>query len=63
MRPSKKTVSEEADEWYARKAAGEYRRASLVDWKNHIENYIKPVLGALELSDIDVEKIEKAASE
>jgi integrase len=63
VRPSKKTVLEEADDWYARKAAGEYRRASLVDWKNHIENYIKPELGRLELQDIDVEQIEKAATE
>lgn len=65
VRPSKKTVREEADDWSARKAAGKYRRASLVDWKNHVENYIKPALGELELSDIDgyVEKIEGAASE
>jgi len=24
-----------------------YRRSSLIDWKNHIENYIKPQLGHL----------------
>jgi hypothetical protein len=29
VRPSKKTVLEEANDWYERKAAGEYRRASL----------------------------------
>jgi integrase len=63
LKPSKKTVREEADDWYTRKAAGSYRRASLVDWKNHVENYIKPKLGRWELPDIDVEKIEKAASE
>jgi integrase len=34
-----------------------------VDWKNHVKNYIKSELGHLELYDIDVEKIEKAAAE
>jgi hypothetical protein len=61
--PSKKMIREEADDWYTRKADGAYRRASLVDWKNHMENYIKPDLGDFELQVIDVEKIEKAASE
>jgi hypothetical protein len=63
VKPSKKTVREEADDWDARKADGKYRRASLVDWKNHVENYIKPELGELELQDIDVEKVEEVASQ
>jgi hypothetical protein len=64
IKPSAKMVCEVADDWYKRKAdAGTYRRASLVDWKNHVENYIKTELGNLKLHDIDVEKIEKASSE
>jgi hypothetical protein len=63
VKPSKKTVREEAVEWYTRKSAGKFRRALLVDWKNHVENYIKEDLGHWELPDLDVEKIEKAASE
>jgi integrase len=64
IRPSDKTVQEVAEDWYKRKAdAGTYRRASLIDWKNHVENYIKPQLGDLKLYAVDVEKIEKAAAE
>jgi integrase len=39
-----------------------YRRASLVDWKNHVDNYIKPELGHLKVYDLDVEQIENAAA-
>jgi integrase len=63
VKPSQKTVREVTDEWYQRKADASYRRASLIDWKNHVENYIKPQLGDCKLCDIDVEKIEKAATE
>ena len=63
MKPSNKTVREVAEEWYKRKADASYRRASLVDWKNHVENYIKPQLGDCKLCDIDIEKIEKASTE
>ncbi len=42
VKPSDKTVREVAEEWYNRKAdAGTYRRASLVDWKNHVASYIR----------------------
>lgn len=64
VKPSDKTVHEIAAEWYNRKvAAGTYRRASLVDYHNHVENYIRPQLGHWKLHDLDVEKIEKASSE
>ena len=64
MKPSDKTVLEVAEDWYKRKAdAGTYRRASLIDWENHVENYIKTELGDLKLYALDVERIEKAAAE
>lgn len=64
VKPSTKAVREVADDWYNRKSdAGTYRRASLVDWKNHVENYIKPDLGDCRICDIDIERIEKAAAE
>jgi len=64
VKPSDKTVGEISEEWYKRKVdAGTYRRASLVDWNNHVQNYIKPQLGYWKLYEIDVEKIEKAAAE
>src|SRR6266550_7409258 len=37
VRPSDKTVSEVATEWYQKKVdAGTYRRASLIDYRNHV---------------------------
>ena len=64
VKPSDKTVGEIAEEWHNRKVdAGTYRRASLVDWKNHVQNYVKPQLGHWKLYEIDVEKIERAAAE
>ncbi len=64
VKPSDKTVQEIDEEWYNRKAdAGTYRRASLVDWKNHVANYIGPGLGGWKLHEIDVENVEKAATE
>lgn len=64
VRPSDKTLGEVATEWYQKKLnAGTYRRASLVDYRNHIENYIKPSLGTRKVHDVDIEQIEKAAAE
>jgi integrase len=64
VKPSDKTVREIAEEWYQKKVdAGTYRRASLIDYYNHVENYIKRQLGNWKVHDIDVEKIEKAAAE
>lgn len=64
VRPSDKTVTEVATEWYQKKVdAGTYRRASLIDYRNHVDNYIKPDLGAWKIHDIDIEQIEKAAGE
>ena len=63
VRPSDKTVCEVSEEWYQRKVdAGTYRRASLIDYHNHVENYIKPQLGTWTVHDIDIEQIEKAAA-
>src|SRR5215813_7797134 len=64
VKPSDKTVREIAEDWYQKKVgAGTYRRASLIDYHNHVENYIKPQLGNWKVHDIDVEKVEKAAAE
>src|ERR1044071_6963455 len=62
VRPSDKTVSDVAAEWYQKKVdAGTYRRASLIDYRNHIANYIGPDLGTWKIYDLDIEQIEKAA--
>ena len=37
-----------------------YRRSSLIDWRNHVERYIKPELGRIKLCDLNVEQVEKA---
>jgi integrase len=37
-----------------------YRRSSLIDWRNHVERYIKPELGHIKVCDLDVEQVEKA---
>jgi hypothetical protein len=64
VKPSDKTVREIAEEWYQKRVdAGTYRRAALIDYHNHVENYIKRQLGNWKVHDIDVEKIEKAAAE
>jgi integrase len=64
VRPSGKTVSDVAAEWYQKKlGAGTYRRASLIDYRNHVDNYIKPNLGRWKVHDLDIEQIEKAAAE
>jgi len=64
VRPSDKTIEEVAEEWYQRKVdAGTYRRASLIDYRNHLENYIKPQLGSWKIHAVDIENIEKAAAE
>jgi integrase len=64
VKPSHKTVEEIAEDWYRRKVdAGTYRRASLVAYRNHVENYIKPQLGDCRVCDLDVEWVEKAAAE
>src|SRR5262245_43920042 len=62
FKPSDRTVSDLATEWYQKKAeAGTYRRGSLIDYKNHVENYIKPDLGTWKINDLGIEQIEKAA--
>jgi integrase len=64
VKPSEKTIHEVSEEWYQRKIdAGTYRRASLIDYHNQVENYIKPTLGHWKLQDIDIEHVEKAAAE
>ena|SRR5215203_2025561 len=64
VRPTDKTVCEVAEDWYKRKVeASTYRRSSLVDWNNHVQNYIKPQLGLWKVYDVGVERIEVAAAE
>jgi len=64
VKPSDKTVQEVAEEWYRKKIdAGTYRRSSLIDYRNHVENYIKPQLGNWKVYDLDVERVERAAAE
>jgi integrase len=60
---SKKTVGEIAREWYEGKAAQVYRRASLIQWRNHVDNYIVESLGNVRVSDLDVQAVESAAGE
>jgi hypothetical protein len=53
-----------ADDWYQKKVAtGTYRRASLIDYRDHVENYIKPALGNWKVHDLNIETIEKAAAD
>jgi integrase len=68
-RPSHLTVGEVAEKWFSRKAGIEqdeqprkssYRRASLVDWRNQIKNYITPELGNIKIYDLDIEQVERA---
>jgi integrase len=72
VRPSLMTIGAVAETWHKKKAGigvddndqkRNYRRASLVDWKNHIDNYIVPKLGNLKVHDLDVEQIERAAAQ
>jgi integrase len=60
--PSSKTVGEIAHEWYQQKAERNYRRATLVHWKNHLDNYIVDSLGGVRLRDLDVSTVEKHLS-
>lgn len=63
IRPSSETVKEIADKWHERKAqAGTYKRASLEQWKNHVNRFIAVELGGLKVSQVDVEVIERAAA-
>jgi len=63
VRESKDTVKEIAEKWRERKVqAGTYKRSSLEQWKNHVDNFIGAELGALRISQVNVEAIEKAAA-
>jgi integrase len=61
--PGRKTVGEAASDWLEKKQAQNYRRASLIIWKNHVENYIMSSLGNVKLSDLDEAVIETALAE
>jgi integrase len=61
--PSSKTVGEVAREWYEQKASQNYRRSSLVGWKNRVDNYIVESLGSIRLRDLDVKMVENALAE
>lgn len=61
--PSNATVKEYAEKWHQRKIdASTYKRASIEGWRNHVNNYIVPELGAIKLQDINVEMIETACA-
>ncbi len=68
IKPSDKTVRELADEWYQKKVESKtnnrpsYRRASLIQWRNHVTRFIKPELGSIRVDGVTVSAIEKAAS-
>ena len=63
VRPSEKTVGEVAEEWHQKKIDnGTYRRSSIMAWKNHVENFIKPDLGKIRVDSVSVSTIERAAS-
>ena len=68
--PTNTTVKEIAEQWLKRKeemrgkdGAQSYRRSTLIQWKNHVENYIVDSLGTLKVADLDAQAIEKAASD
>ncbi len=61
--PSNETVKEIAAKWIERKVqVGTYKRASLEQWKNHVNRFIVVELGDRKVSQIDVEAIEDAAA-
>jgi integrase len=63
VKPTGETVKEVAEKWHEKKvAAGSYRRATLQFWKNHIDHFIVPSLGALKVHDATVEDIERATA-
>jgi len=57
------TVGEIAKDWYEKKLAQNYRRASLINWDNHVRNYIEPSLGTIKARDLDEAIIEKTLAE
>jgi integrase len=62
--PSKDTVKDIAEKWHARKQdAGTYAFSTLGNWRTHIDKYIVPVLGELQIQQVGVEAVEDAASE
>jgi hypothetical protein len=59
--PSSETVKELAERWHQRKVeAGTYKRASLEQWKNHVNRFIAAELGTVKVSELHVETIEQA---
>jgi len=60
---SPKTVKDIATEWYRQRAAQPYRRATLISWRNHVDNYVVPSLGYMKVMDLDVHRVEAALEE
>src|SRR5262245_37736398 len=68
--PSKMTVKEISEKWLKAKEDARnkktqeqtYARSTLIQWKNHTENYLVPTFGASMVRDLDAEAIEKGAS-
>src|SRR5262249_36023046 len=63
-------VKEVAEKWLKtkensrNKKTGEqtYARSTLIQWKNHVQNYIVPTFGSTIVYELSVEAIEKGAS-
>jgi len=54
IQPSNDTVKEIAEKWHQRKLdVGTYKRASLEQWKNHVNGFIVVALGSLKVSQLD----------
>ena len=59
--PSKKTIAEQADDWFKDKfpANGPLQHSTRVERRNHIEKYIKPTFGHLLVQNLSVQLIEQ----
>lgn len=61
MAPSRETIGEMADLWLKRKTDLGLGFHALQNWRIHIDKYIKPELGELEIQRATVKHIEDAA--
>lgn len=62
IRESKETIAVKADQWLARKkATGGYRFGTIQNWAIHVENYIKPDMGELQIQKATIQDCETAS--
>lgn len=62
--PSKVTVEERARDWLqTRFANGNYERSTRIERENHVHRYIVPAFGAMPIQNLNVQRIEKQATE